>query len=54
MSYDDEQVRPLLDMEGLRAWRPGRVDNYQLLEKAVDQAGFYDREGHLTTPGYQP
>ena len=23
MSYDDPQVRPLLDLEGLKAWRPG-------------------------------
>jgi phosphonate transport system substrate-binding protein len=51
---DDEQARPLLEMEGLRAWRPGRVDHYRLLEQAVDQAGFYDQHGHLTAPGYQP
>jgi phosphonate transport system substrate-binding protein len=42
MSYDDPEVRPLLDLEGLRAWRPGRVEGYRALETAVDQAGLYD------------
>lgn len=36
MSYDDPVVRPLLDMEGLKAWKPGRVEGYALLERAVD------------------
>jgi ABC-type phosphate/phosphonate transport system substrate-binding protein len=37
MSYDDPMVRPLLDMEGLKAWKPGRVEGYALLERAVDR-----------------
>jgi ABC-type phosphate/phosphonate transport system substrate-binding protein len=37
MSYDDPQVRPLLDMEGLKAWRPGRTSGYAQLERAVDR-----------------
>ena len=37
MSYDDAEVRPLLDMEGLKAWRPGRVEGYGQLERAVDR-----------------
>jgi phosphonate transport system substrate-binding protein len=45
MSYDDPEVRSLLGLEGLRAWRPGRVHGYARLEAAVDQAGFYDAEG---------
>ncbi len=40
MSYDDPQVRPLLDLEGLKAWRPGRTHGYQLLERAVDRTGY--------------
>lgn len=36
MSYDDPAVRPLLDMEGLKAWKPGRTEGYALLERAVD------------------
>ena len=37
MSYDDAEVRPLLDMEGLKAWQPGRVEGYAQLERAVDR-----------------
>ena len=54
MSYDDPRLRPLLDMEGLREWRPGRVDNYTPLESAVDQSGFYDGQGRPLVPDYQP
>ncbi|MEZ5962832.1 MAG: PhnD/SsuA/transferrin family substrate-binding protein [Planctomycetota bacterium] len=34
MRYDDPDVRPLLDLEGLKAWRPGRTSGYGLLERA--------------------
>jgi phosphonate transport system substrate-binding protein len=54
MSYDDPEVRPLLDLEGLRAWVPGRVQGYRPLEVAVDQAGFYDAEGRPGVAGDQP
>lgn len=37
MSYDDPQVRPLLDLEGLKQWRPGRTEKYALLGRAVDR-----------------
>jgi phosphonate transport system substrate-binding protein len=37
MSYDDPEVRPLLDMEGLKVWQPGRIAGYALLERAVDR-----------------
>lgn len=39
MSYDDALVRPLLDLEGLKAWRPGRTSGYELLNAAVDRFG---------------
>jgi len=39
MSYDDGAVRPLLDMEGLKAWVLGRLEGYAQLNKAVDQFG---------------
>jgi phosphonate transport system substrate-binding protein len=42
MSYDDPQVRPLLDLEGLKQWRPGRVSGYALLNRAVDRFGTLD------------
>jgi len=37
MSYEDPVVRPLLDMEGLKAWLPGRTSGYAQLERAVDR-----------------
>jgi len=42
MSYDDPEVRPLLDLEGLKAWRPGRTGGYAQLEAAVDRFGSID------------
>jgi phosphonate transport system substrate-binding protein len=54
MSPDDPEVRPLLELEGLRAWLPARTDGYTALEAAVDQAGFYDAAGRLTAAGDQP
>jgi phosphonate transport system substrate-binding protein len=42
MSYDDPAVRPLLDMEGLKRWLPGRVDGYAQLDRAVDAFGTLD------------
>ena len=35
MRYDDPNVRPLLDMEGLKAWKPGRTSGYNLLNRAT-------------------
>jgi phosphonate transport system substrate-binding protein len=43
MSYGDPAVRALLDMEGLKAWRPGRVEGYAQLNRAVDLFGTIDR-----------
>ena len=42
MSYDDPQVRPLLDLEGLKQWKPGRVEGYAQLERAIDRFGTID------------
>jgi phosphonate transport system substrate-binding protein len=53
MSYDDPEVRPLLDLEGLRAWREGRDQGYAQLEAAVDEAGFYDAAGAVTETSYR-
>jgi ABC-type phosphate/phosphonate transport system substrate-binding protein len=47
MSYADAAARPLLDLEGLKRWLPGRLDGYGLLETAVDETGFYDPEGGI-------
>ena len=48
MSYADAQLRPLLDLEGLKQWRPPRLSGYDQLERAVDEAGFYDADGEIT------
>lgn len=37
MSYTDPEVRPLLDMEGLKRWLPGRLSGYAALNRAVDR-----------------
>jgi ABC-type phosphate/phosphonate transport system substrate-binding protein len=42
MSPADPQVRPLLDLEGLKAWRPGRTSGYAALAAAVDRFGTID------------
>jgi len=54
MSYEDDTVRPLLDLEGLKEWRDGRTDGYSQLEAAVDEAGFYDAEGGIRASDYRP
>ena len=37
MSYDDPEVRPLFDLENLRAWRRGRTEGFAQLNEAVDR-----------------
>jgi phosphonate transport system substrate-binding protein len=54
MSYADPQVRPLLDLEGLTAWLPGRTTGYAALTEAVDEVGFYDAKGRVTAAEYLP
>lgn len=49
MSFDEPKARPLLELEGLTAWRPGRTEGHEQLEAAVDLAGFYDAEGTPVT-----
>lgn len=39
MSYADPELRPLLDMEGLKQWQPGRTEGYAPLQAAVDRFG---------------
>jgi ABC-type phosphate/phosphonate transport system substrate-binding protein len=54
MDYADPAVRPLLDLEGLTRWLPGRTSGYDQLERAVDQLGFYDQKGRVTADDYEP
>ena len=37
MEYSDPEVRPLLDLEGLTRWLPGRTSGYAPLERAVER-----------------
>ena len=53
MSWDDPAVRPLLELEGLRAWRPGRTSGYAALARAVDDEAFYDAEGKILAADYR-
>ena len=54
MDYGDSTVRPLLDLEGLKQWLPGRLEGYGQLEAAVDAAAFYDADGRVTATEYRP
>lgn len=38
--HDDPAVRPLLDLEGLKEWRPGRTTGFQQLADAIDHLPF--------------
>ena len=42
MSYEDADVRRLLDLEGLKHWLPGRTEGYDLLKRAVNRSGYLD------------
>lgn len=53
MRWDDPQVRPLLELEGLKAWQPGRTSGYALLERAVDDEQFYSADGHILPADYR-
>ncbi|MFT3957189.1 MAG: PhnD/SsuA/transferrin family substrate-binding protein [Piscinibacter sp.] len=53
MRWDDPQVRPLLELEGLREWRRGRTSGYALLARAVDDERFYSPDGQLLAADYR-
>ncbi len=54
MDYADPAVRPLLDLEGLTRWLPGRLSGYAQLEAVVDRQGFYDDHGKVIAHDYRP
>lgn len=41
MSYDNPKHREMMDMEGLKEWRPGRTTGFGPLSEAVDQQKFF-------------
>lgn len=42
MSYEDPNVRRLLDLEGLKRWLPGRTTGYDVLSRAVQHFRYLD------------
>jgi phosphonate transport system substrate-binding protein len=42
MRYDNPAHREMMDLEGLRAWLPGRTSGYADLEAAVAEQRFFD------------
>ncbi len=42
MSYEVPAHQEMMDLEGLKAWLPGRTSGYALLEEAVSQQGFFE------------
>jgi phosphonate transport system substrate-binding protein len=41
MSFQDPEVRSLMEMEGLKQWLPARISGYAQLERAVERFKFY-------------
>ena len=45
MRYDDPKHREMMDMEGLKAWVPGRTSGYTLLQEAVKSLRVFEDRG---------
>ena len=44
MSYDDPQHREMMDLEGLKAWEPGRTSGFGPLGDAVERQDFFQAQ----------
>jgi ABC-type phosphate/phosphonate transport system substrate-binding protein len=44
MRYEEPAHREMMDLEGLKAWLPGRTTGYAALEEAVHETGFFEAE----------
>jgi ABC-type phosphate/phosphonate transport system substrate-binding protein len=53
MRWEDPQVRPLLELEGLKQWLPGRTSGYAPLQRAVDEDDFYGLDGRIRKADYR-
>jgi phosphonate transport system substrate-binding protein len=53
MRWDDPLMRPLMQLEGVRQWRQGRVSGYPQLETAVDDLAFYGADGRILDADYR-
>jgi ABC-type phosphate/phosphonate transport system substrate-binding protein len=51
MSYDNPAHREMMDMEGLKAWMPGRTSGYDHLIEAVHQQRFFEIASTTSSPG---
>jgi ABC-type phosphate/phosphonate transport system substrate-binding protein len=45
MSYENPKHREMMDMEGLKAWVPGRTSGFGILTRAVEHSHFYREVG---------
>ena len=45
MSYENPKHREMMDMEGLKAWVPGRTTGFGILTRAVDHSHFFQEVG---------
>jgi ABC-type phosphate/phosphonate transport system substrate-binding protein len=43
MSYDNPAHREMMDLEGLKAWMPGRTSGFAPLSNAVERLRFFDQ-----------
>jgi ABC-type phosphate/phosphonate transport system substrate-binding protein len=43
MRYDNPAHREMMDLEGLKAWLPGRTTGYAALESAARESAFFDQ-----------
>jgi len=50
MTYDNPAHREMMDLEGLRAWLPGRTSGYADLSSAVAEQHFFDEISMPTAP----
>jgi phosphonate transport system substrate-binding protein len=46
MRYDVSEHREMMDLEGLKAWLPGRTTGFSALAAAVDAERFFEREAN--------
>jgi phosphonate transport system substrate-binding protein len=45
MSYENPKHREMMDMEGLKAWVPGRTTGFGMLTRAVEHSHFFKEVG---------
>lgn len=45
MRYDNEAHREMMDLEGLKAWLPGRTTGYDALDRATRRFRFFEGRG---------